>query len=146
MLNRVDYKPVPFHSIREMLDLAVADCPDRDAYQFTRGDSDEIVHVTYREFYDITEDLGAALTSCLEKVCNKSVMPHLAPSSTLSLTKSQMRFLSLSDFSSLSGVSDAISLSTAIFRTSVSLISVRIFAGRPSSCATPFSTLWQVRA
>ncbi len=62
MLNRVDYKPVPFHSIREMLDLAVADCPDRDAYQFTRGDSDEIIHVTYREFYDITEDLGAALT------------------------------------------------------------------------------------
>ncbi|MBP0985469.1 MAG: AMP-binding protein, partial [Oscillospiraceae bacterium] len=62
MLNRVDYKPVPFHSIREMLDLAVADCPDRDAYQFTRGDSDEIIHVTFREFYEITENLGAALT------------------------------------------------------------------------------------
>ena len=62
MLNRVDYKPVPFQSIREMLDLAVADCPDRDAYQFTRGDSDEIIHVTFREFYEITENLGAALT------------------------------------------------------------------------------------
>ena len=62
MLNRVDYKPVPFHSIREMLDLAVADCPDRDAYQFTMGDSDEIIHVTYSSFYDITENLGAALT------------------------------------------------------------------------------------
>ena len=78
MLNRIDYKPVEFHSIREMLDLAVADCPDRDAYQFTRGDSDEIIHVTYSGFYNITEDLGSALTelgygdahvACLSENC-----------------------------------------------------------------------------
>jgi len=62
MLNRIDYKPVPFHSIREMLDLGVADCPDRDAYQYTVGDSDEIIHVTYSQFNEITENLGAALT------------------------------------------------------------------------------------
>ncbi len=50
-------------SIREMLDRAVADCPNKDAYQFraARG-SDEIVHVTYQQFYDIDESLGAALT------------------------------------------------------------------------------------
>ena len=57
------YTGTAFDSVRELLDRAVADCPDKDAYQFraARG-SDEIVHVTYRQFYDINESLGAALT------------------------------------------------------------------------------------
>ncbi len=61
-LNAANYMPQKFGSIREMLDLAVAQVPDKDAYQFRKGNTDEIVHVTYREFYDITENLGAALT------------------------------------------------------------------------------------
>jgi len=58
------YTGTAFSSIRECLDRAVADCPDRDAYQFRlKSGSDEIAHITYRQFYDINEDLGAALTA-----------------------------------------------------------------------------------
>ena len=58
------YTGTAFYSIRECLDRAVADCPDKDAYRFRAGrGSDEIVHVTYRQFYDLNEALGASLTN-----------------------------------------------------------------------------------
>ena len=59
------YRYVPrmtVSSIREMLDTTVSAHPDDDAYQFRDGRSGEITHVTFSEFNEITENLGAALT------------------------------------------------------------------------------------
>lgn len=55
-------KPEPFFSIREMLERTVAGYGDTVAYKFKRED-DSIAEVTYAEFYERTESLGAALTA-----------------------------------------------------------------------------------
>lgn len=49
-------------TVREMLDTTVSAHPDVDAYQFREAGSNEIRHVTFYEFNEITENLGAALT------------------------------------------------------------------------------------
>ncbi len=55
------YVTKPFSSLREMLYLAKEEAGDWDAYQYKISET-EIAHVTYNEFYDTTEDLGASLT------------------------------------------------------------------------------------
>lgn len=61
--RQADFMPVKFDSVRHALDMAVEECPDRDAYQFRVGNTDEIVHITFKQFYDETEALGSFLTS-----------------------------------------------------------------------------------
>lgn len=55
------YETKPFSSLREMLYLAKEEAGDWDAYQYKISET-EIAHVTYNEFYDTTENLGASLT------------------------------------------------------------------------------------
>ncbi|MBQ4065489.1 MAG: AMP-binding protein [Clostridia bacterium] len=55
------YITKPFTSIREMVYLAKEEAGDWDAYQYKISET-EIAHVTYNEFYDTTENLGASLT------------------------------------------------------------------------------------
>lgn len=55
------YKPQKFGSIREMMELAVAEASDKIAYKY-KDENDEIVSVTYESFYNKTQWLGAALT------------------------------------------------------------------------------------
>ena len=50
----------PIRSIREMMNIAVADKPDHISYLFKKDE--EIVSVTTRQFYDSVEALGAKLT------------------------------------------------------------------------------------
>lgn len=50
----------PIRSIREMMNLAVADKPEHISYMFKKDE--EIVSVTTRQFYDSVENLGAKLT------------------------------------------------------------------------------------
>ena len=50
----------PIRSIREMMNLAVADKPEHISYQFKKDE--EIVSVTTRQFYESVENLGAKLT------------------------------------------------------------------------------------
>ncbi len=57
-----EYDGKQFFTVRDILEEAVNAVPDRDAYQFRIGRSDEIRHVTYYEFNEDTENLGAALT------------------------------------------------------------------------------------
>ncbi len=58
--KRVTYKIQPFSSIREMLDLAANEKGDNIAYMYKNADG-EAVSVTFREFREVTENLGAAL-------------------------------------------------------------------------------------
>lgn len=51
----------PIRSIREMMQLAVADHPEKIAYQFKKEET--LVSVTVRAFYESLEALGAALTA-----------------------------------------------------------------------------------
>ena len=60
--KRVQYKVTPFSSIREMLDMAVAENGNDIAYIY-RDKKGEDVSVTYKEFNEVTENLGAALCS-----------------------------------------------------------------------------------
>ena len=50
----------PIRSIREMMNLAVADKPEHISYMFKKDE--EIVSVTTRQFYESVENLGAKLT------------------------------------------------------------------------------------
>ncbi len=61
MAKNKPYTPKKFNSIREMMDMAVADVPEKLAYRYKTED-DEIVNVTYTSFYQRTQNLGAALT------------------------------------------------------------------------------------
>ncbi len=54
------YVVKPVGSIRNMLTMAKDEAGDWDAYQYKLSET-EICHVTYREFYDTVENLGAAL-------------------------------------------------------------------------------------
>ena len=49
-------------SIKEMLNMAVEDAGDKDAFQY-KDENDNIVKVTYKEFVNDTESLGTALAS-----------------------------------------------------------------------------------
>ena len=49
-------------SIKEMLNLAVKESGDKLAFKY-RGKDDRIVHVTYKQFVEDTEELGTALAS-----------------------------------------------------------------------------------
>ncbi len=53
------YKVEPINSIKEMQEKAVAACPDRLAFRYRKGK--EIIDVTFKEFYELTLSLGAAL-------------------------------------------------------------------------------------
>lgn len=54
----------PVNSIKEMLKAAKDEAGDWDAYQYRIPDDPEngIRHITYKEFYETTENLGATLT------------------------------------------------------------------------------------
>ena len=56
------YIPKKFSSIREMMEMAVADAGNQTAYRY-KGKDDEIISVTFESFYNRTQWLGAALTS-----------------------------------------------------------------------------------
>ncbi len=60
-MKRSKYVVQKFSSLREMNLLARNESPDVVAYRY-RNDAGEIVDVTYSEFYDLTENLGASLT------------------------------------------------------------------------------------
>ncbi len=62
MSKKYRYTPRVSSSIREMLETTVKEHPDVDAYQFRDSSSNEIIHVSFSEFNEITENLGAALT------------------------------------------------------------------------------------
>jgi len=60
--SKSGYYEVPeVKSIRHMMEGAKNEAPDWDAYQYKVSDT-EIRHVTFKEFYDDVENLGAALT------------------------------------------------------------------------------------
>lgn len=55
--------PDPFSSIKEMMRMAYEKAPDNVAYMYrVSPESDETVSITYREFFETTENIGAALT------------------------------------------------------------------------------------
>lgn len=50
------------NSVKEMVDRAAKEVPDRDAYQYKdENDKEKIIHVTYKEFKKYTESLGTAI-------------------------------------------------------------------------------------
>ena len=55
------YETREFRTVRAMLDYWAEKTPDNDIYQFRKGRGDEIEHVTFRQFYELTENLGSAL-------------------------------------------------------------------------------------
>ncbi|HBR32081.1 MAG TPA: AMP-dependent synthetase [Clostridiales bacterium] len=56
----VYYKVKKFSSIRELLDIAGREAGETIAFKYKNGD--DVVSVTYKEFIEQTENLGAALT------------------------------------------------------------------------------------
>lgn len=58
------YDVTPFSSVREMMDIAVKEDGNTIAFRYrTPGDQNTIIDVTYSEFNELTEKLGAALTA-----------------------------------------------------------------------------------
>ncbi|MBR3281034.1 MAG: AMP-binding protein [Clostridia bacterium] len=53
------YNVEPISTIKEMQEKAVAACPDRLNYRYREGK--KIIDVTFKEFYELTLNLGAAL-------------------------------------------------------------------------------------
>jgi long-chain acyl-CoA synthetase len=62
MKNKPYYDGKQYFTIRDIVDSAVREAPDKDAYQYRVGRSTEIHHVTFAEFNNDTENLGAYLT------------------------------------------------------------------------------------
>ena len=58
--KQFDYHVKPFASIRQMVQMAAAENGDKAAYMF-KNKAGEVESVTFREFLDVTENLGAAL-------------------------------------------------------------------------------------
>lgn len=56
----VFYKVKKFDSIRQLLEMAKAEAGQSLAFRYKKND--EVIDVTYNEFYEDTENLGAALT------------------------------------------------------------------------------------
>ena len=63
MSKKYRYAPKVSSSIKEMLESTVSAHADDIAYMYKEGRSDESTCVTFREFYETVENLGAALTS-----------------------------------------------------------------------------------
>ena len=61
MSKKYRYVPKMASSIREMVESTVSAHGDDISHMFKAGRSDEVTSVTFREFYDIIENLGAAL-------------------------------------------------------------------------------------
>ena len=59
--NKPAYTVQKFNTIREMTELARNESPDKIAYRY-KDDSEQVISVTFRAFYDVIENLGAALT------------------------------------------------------------------------------------
>ncbi len=59
MANYKTYEVEPINSIKEMQEKAVAACPDKLNFRYRDGKN--IVDVTFKEFYELTLSLGAAL-------------------------------------------------------------------------------------
>ena len=57
------YDGKQFFTVRDILEDAVRNAPDNDAYLYRIGRSEDIHHVTYYEFNEDTENLGAYLTN-----------------------------------------------------------------------------------
>ncbi|MBQ6628706.1 MAG: AMP-binding protein [Methanobrevibacter sp.] len=55
------YDGKQYFTVRDILNSAVKDAPDTDAYQYRIGKSEEIQHVSFYSFNEDTENLGAAL-------------------------------------------------------------------------------------
>ena len=62
MSKKYRYVPRMASSIREMVESTVSSHADDIAYMYKEGRSDEVTTVTFREFNEVTENLGAALT------------------------------------------------------------------------------------
>ena len=61
-MKKIKYNEVTkVETIKELLDLAVKEAGDKDAFQYKKGN--DIVHVTYKEFNDDTISLGTALST-----------------------------------------------------------------------------------
>ncbi|AEV70407.1 AMP-binding protein [Acetivibrio clariflavus] len=83
--NFTYYKVTKFNNFKEMLDIAVKEAGDKIAFKYKEG-KDEIVEVTYSQFQQQTEWLGAALTemgfadkhiACIGKNSYKWVLTYL---------------------------------------------------------------------
>ena len=83
--NFTYYQVTKFNNFREMLDIAVREAGDRIAFKY-KEEKDKIVEVTYSEFVQQTEWLGAALTemgysdkhiACIGKNSYKWVLTYL---------------------------------------------------------------------
>ncbi|MBR3355170.1 MAG: AMP-binding protein [Oscillospiraceae bacterium] len=62
MIKKPYYDGKQYFTIRDILDSAVKEAPNNDAYLYRIGRSEEIHHVTFYKFNEDTENLGAALT------------------------------------------------------------------------------------
>lgn len=83
--NFTYYKVTKFNNFKEMLDIAVKEAGDKIAFKY-KEDKDTIVEVTYSQFKQQTEWLGAALTemgysdkhiACIGKNSYKWVLTYL---------------------------------------------------------------------
>lgn len=55
---------VPIHTIKEMMELAVKDAGEKTAFEYRNPkNKEEILKVTYQEFYDTIQSLGTALST-----------------------------------------------------------------------------------
>ena len=62
MIKKPYYDGKQYFTVRDILDSAVKEVPDNDAYLYRIGRSEEIHHVSFFTFNEDTENLGAALT------------------------------------------------------------------------------------
>ncbi len=61
MANNIKYTPLrDFYSIKELMQTAVSETPDKVAFQYK--ENAEIKEVTYKKFYETTQALGTALS------------------------------------------------------------------------------------
>ena len=55
---------VPIHTIKEMMELAVKDAGEKTAFEYRNPkNKEEVLKVTYQEFYDTIQSLGTALST-----------------------------------------------------------------------------------
>lgn len=73
------YDVTPFSSVREMMEIAVKEDAQTIAFRYRiPGDQNTIIDVTYNEFNELTENLGAALTA---RGFGKSFVACIGPNS-----------------------------------------------------------------
>ncbi|MBE6538238.1 MAG: AMP-dependent synthetase [Ruminococcaceae bacterium] len=59
-MKKYDYMPKAISSVRDIMEIAKKDVPDKTAYRYI-GEDGEIVNVSYSSFYNKTQALGAAI-------------------------------------------------------------------------------------